>query len=313
MIKTIAFATLALLAGCQHTPSRPVPFPAGLAPQAILQEVRLGPSGSYVETNSLDDVVPLVAHLDPATALVIFDIDDTLLSTPVVLGRAGQREFFGSDSWYSWQRDLPVGDRYKKACRFAFLGINYEAATAEPTVDAAAVVDAIKTHKLILTSRSPDYRGGTERELKFAKIPLPHSILNEPAVTLVLDDTPMTYSNGILMTRGADKGKALEKLLEKSPQEYKDIVLVDDGWGNILDMNAASAAKERTFHGILYTGIKRDINAGNTDRATWRRWTIPEVDASEAERAWQEWIRRTGNVYPLRVSRFSTDGDCNGK
>ncbi|UXI66254.1 DUF2608 domain-containing protein [Tahibacter amnicola] len=316
-MRRIALLLPLVLAACQHAPERSadevvlraMAIPANDAPAAE-GVISLGPSSRYIETRNLTDVADVIRPLPPATTLVVFDIDDTLLSTAYLAGKSGSREFFGSDAWYNWQRDLPDGDPHKQACRFAFLGMNFEGEVGEPTVHAAKAVASVTLDKLILTSRSPDYRGGTERELKLSEVPFPAPITTEPALTVYFNKTPMTYSNGILMTRGADKGKALEALLKSAQRPYTDVVLVDDGWKNILDMSDASAAAGRQFHGVLYNGVKRDINAGVVDREQWKKYTLSDDQKQQAQAAWDSWMQRFAQLYPERASRLTAAGEC---
>ncbi len=305
-----------LLSGChlgwfsRDTPAASVGTAAAPSIPQIGDEIDLGANESYIESNTLGAVSSLLARLPREDTLVVFDIDDTLLTTPFVDGNAGAREFFGSDSWYVWQSDLPATDPHRQACRFVFLGLNFEAAIAVSTPLAAETVAAVANDKLMLTSRSPDYRGGTERELKRAGIPFPPSIAPQPALSVMLNGKPLSYVNGILMTRGANKGEALRALLATAGRVYSDVVLVDDGWKNILDMSDASRQDGRRFHGVLYTGVKRDHNAGNTDRASWKKFTLADADAKAADKAWTRWLKSFGQLYPERARLLDAEHDC---
>lgn len=305
-----------MLAAChggwlrREAPAAPVATAAAPSIPQIGDEIDLGPNESYIESNTLGALPVLLARLPPADTLVVFDIDDTLLTTPFVDGREGTRQFFGSDSWYVWQSDLPHSDPHWQACRFAFLGLNFEAATAVATPLAAETVAAVKNDKLMLTSRSPDYRGGTERELARAGIPFPASIAPQPALTVIANGKPLSYVNGILMTRGGNKGESLRALLATAGRVYTDVVLVDDGWKNILDMSDASRQDGRRFHGILYTGVKRDHNAGNIDRGSWKKLVISDADAKAADQDWARWMKAFGKLYPERAKLLDAQHDC---
>src|SRR5262249_38873353 len=56
--------------------------------------------------------------------LLVLDIDDTLLTSPV---------FYGSDAWYEWQRSLPAGDNRAVPCLFDVIAINTELGTQVET------------------------------------------------------------------------------------------------------------------------------------------------------------------------------------
>jgi FMN phosphatase YigB (HAD superfamily) len=262
----------------------------------------------YVKTRLLSDVKSLADTLPTATTLVVFDIDDTLLSTPFVSNKSEERRFFGSDAWYNWQRGLPSDDPHAVPCIYDFLALNYEADTQPATEEAAgAIVKSISSDKLLLTSRSPDYRGGTERELKEVKIlPIPQ-LTSDPNVFIrTLKGVPMTYINGIYMTKGADKGKALVALLERLEidKKYSDVVLVDDGWKNIQNMYVSMRAENIRFHGFLYTRIKTDPAAGILDPSKVEPPRLSKHEVRVADRAWSRWLRALNKVYPERKERF---------
>lgn len=267
---------------------------------------------SYVATRSLADLPKIIAPLPRATTLVVLDIDDTLLTTPFIDGDSGPRVFFGSDSWYSWQAGLGRDDPEKVACVFPFLAINYESSIETPTEsDAADVVASVASDKLILTSRSPDYRGGTERELKRARIPLPAPITTEAALVVDLGGTPATYEHGVYMTRGGDKGIALFALLARPhAHRYTDVVLVDDGWKNIVQMNNAVLAHGLAFHGLLYTGVKTDPSTGILDLDRQKKFEVDRDTAQAADTAWRDWLSHFGQLYPERARRFASGEDC---
>ena len=312
--KTFVLAVAIALSACQSAPpTRPVAQDASPRDESA-QLTTLSPAlPEYVETGSLADVKSFADTIPYATSLVVFDIDDTLLSTPMIEGRKDKREFFGSDSWYGWQSSLDEMDAYKlpKTCLFDFLAINYETGTQQATEEkVGGIVDGVSADKVFLTSRSPDYRGGTERELAQAKIKLPSQLTLDPNVFVRRPDgTAMTYINGIYMTKGANKGEALVALLQKLnlSHKYSDVVLVDDGWKNIQQMSAALSARGIRFHGFLYTGIKKDPAAGTTSPS---QVDIPHLDKAISDAAvvsWTNWFAALRSAYPLRAKRFEVN------
>jgi len=285
-----------LLARAEAIVTRPAPTAASLAE-----------APSYIVTDRLSDVSGVTATLPVARTLVVFDIDDTLLTTPLVGDSTSQHVFFGSDTWYVWQVEPRTDAKKKVPCIFDFLGINYEAATLVPTEPAAKqIVTSGAFDKLILTSRSPNYREGTERQLHDAEIPLPASLTSRASAFVTSrDGTAMTYLNGILMTRGYDKGEALFALLRELgiERKYIDVVLVDDGWKNIVQMNAAVVGRGLQFHGVLYKGVKLDPSVGLLE-GDMKPFDVPEDEQAQAARAWDTWMNALKIAYPDRANKI---------
>ena len=170
----------------------------------------LRPDGASSEVRDITDlaaVAPALAESRERTLLVL-DIDDTLLTS------AG---FYGSDTWYEWQHKLPANDPDKVPCIFSLIALNYEAGTQLPTqADGPALINAIHADKLLLTSRSAFYRGGTLRTLASAGYSLPAMLggITEGRswdFRKAPDARPMrvVYDQGLFMTTGQDKGKVL--------------------------------------------------------------------------------------------------------
>jgi hypothetical protein len=235
----------------------------------------------------LKEAETLAASLPLETTLVVFDIDDTLLTTPDI-GTPPHPQFFGSDRWYVWQnKELKEGDADKLKCLFDIIAINYELGTQKATQpDAPDVVARIANDKMLLTSRSPNFRGATVRELRdahYAPIATiddkPDAIDGEMFVIPEAGTTRMTYADGIFMTRGYDKGEALIRLLERVGKRdaYSTVILVDDGQSNIDKMKAALAKSNINYYGLRYEGIKTDPPPAVTGdelteaRASWQQ------------------------------------------
>lgn len=250
MNRLVPFVLMTALSGCATTPSPP---PAA-APTALVTQAP--PPSRPVVSNILDsknlhDAEALAHSLPLEATLVVFDIDDTILTAP---------RFFGSDTWYRWQKNLPDDDQNKITCLFTdLLGFDYEAAGLMPTqVDAAEIFNRIPNDKLFLTSRSPDYRGGTERELVGNGVVLPSLILGQsPQLLINSASKRMTYDRGIYMTAGFDKGEALVQLLDGS-KKYTAVILVDDGAFNIERMQIALKKEGIDYYGVRYFKIKED-------------------------------------------------------
>src|SRR5688572_29185733 len=158
----LAFLTV-LLAGCVAIPERsrgPTPT-AGttLSPEAV-------PASTVLKIKDLREVEAYASRLPRERTLVVFDIDDTLLTTPRQAD--GERVFFGSDRWYVWQAyGLPPSHPQKiGACLFEVITANAaQARQVETQDDAMEILERIPNDKLMLTSRSPDMKAATDAQL----------------------------------------------------------------------------------------------------------------------------------------------------
>ncbi len=263
-----------------------------------------GPAPSQARKSSLIISIEDLAQVAPAMGsgtertLVVFDIDDTLLTSET---------FYGSDYWYEWQKELPDGHSAKVPCRFDVIAMNYEAGTQRRTQDDSSnIFNSISGDKLLLTSRNAVSRGGTMRELLKAGYVMPPQIdgSNEGVLYLWKNDaadTPkvVSYSEGVFMASGKDKGKALVNLLARVRKDYDRIVLVDDGVRNIESMRAALAQTKISYLGLHYTRIKKPL-------------PLPAERAgseAEATRAWAQLESYLGNVFPERLQELEA-GKC---
>jgi hypothetical protein len=250
-------------------------------------------TSDVVTTGDLVDVLKVLSEPYNGRTLLVLDIDDTLLTSPT---------FFGSDAWYEWQKTLsPLSPGYVP-CKFDVIAMNYEAGTQVPTqADAVAAINAIPLDKIMVTSRSPMYRGGTIRELKKAGYELPASLQpglagaiyeyrpdpRQPGVT-------MSYHQGVLMVAGQNKGLALVDLLTHMQITYDRVVQVDDGEKNIDAMRDAMTSAGIEYRGVRYNRIDKNVDAAR------------EQQGIEGWRAWQQLLAAT---YPERLARLKA-GEC---
>jgi hypothetical protein len=246
-----------------------------------------------VDTRDLVDVLKLLSEPYKGRTLLVLDIDDTLLTSPT---------FFGSDAWYEWQKTLSPQSAGYVPCRFDVIAMNYETGTQVPTQsDAAGAINAIPLDKIILTSRSPMYRGGTIRELTQAGYELPAPL--QPAFAGAMyeyrsdPDQPgvtVSYHQGVFMVAGQNKGRLLLDLLHHLQVRYDRVVLVDDGERNLTDMRDALASVGMDYRGVRYSRIEKTIDAAR------------EQQGIEGWKAWQQLLAAT---YPERLARLQA-GQC---
>lgn len=250
-------------------------------------------TSDFVITADLVDVLKVLGEPYRGRTLLVLDVDDTLLTSPT---------FFGSDAWYEWQKTLSPQSPGYVPCKFDVVAMNYETGTQVPTqADAVAAINAIPLDKIILTSRSPMYRGGTVRELKKAGYELPPPLQpafagaiyeyrpqpNQPGVTF-------SYHQGVFMVAGQNKGLALVDLLKHLQVAYDRVVLVDDGQKNIDDMRDAMSSAGIEYRGVHYSRIDKTVDAAR------------ERQGIEGWKAWQQLLATT---YPERWARLQA-GEC---
>lgn len=250
-------------------------------------------TSTTLTTSDLVDVLKILSEPHKGRTLLVLDIDDTLLTS---------QAFFGSDAWYEWQRSLTPQSPGYVPCKFDVIAMNYEAGTQVPTQDdAVAAINAIPLDKIILTARSPVYRGGTIRELKKAGYELPPPL--QPALAGAIYEyqpdpaTPgvtVSYHEGVFMVAGQNKGLLLIDLMKHLQVSYDRVVLVDDGEKNITAMGESMTSAGITYRGVHYTRIKKDMD------------TQREQEGIAGWKAWQQLLSTT---YPERLERIKA-GEC---
>jgi hypothetical protein len=204
--------------------------------------------------------------------LLVLDIDNTIMA---------MNQDLGSDHWFEWQNYLLTNEPdspFLVADTFPGLlevqGIIYNLGHMHPPepLQPALVAGLQKrgVSTIVLTSRGPEYRVATERELKrcgydLAATALPvHDVPGgsylayDPArpeedgltadelKTFKLEEPrPVSYENGIFMTAGQHKGIMLLTLMHHTNRDIKAVVYVDDNVRHVG--NVFSAAVDRNL------------------------------------------------------------------
>jgi hypothetical protein len=260
----VVLPILLLLSACASTASRP----------------SVDPDSRNAQTDDLakvaDDALQLAGVLGVESVLVVFDIDNTLLA---------MEQDLGSDQWYYWQRDLAAAEPCSDQLvgdRLLAQGALYHASAMRPTQpDAALQLRRLQQAGLTviaLTSRGPDYRLQTFRELRRNGMSFWPSAL-PPQAGFAEPFIPeggsrlARYEDGVFLTAGQHKGVMLNALLDRTGTPLPAaIVMVDDKSANIdaiLETYGGSEAVVRTWR---YT--REDGN-------------VAAFDAEEAAAQWQ--------------------------
>ncbi len=227
--------------------------------------IQLSSGAKIEEVTSFNQIAPVVQTLNqqykPENVLIVSDIDNTLLTNNGGLG---------GDIWYQWQRGklaVKPSPEQTVSCLFEdVIGMLYELspmALTEPQVPGLIEQwQAQGNPIMLLTSRSPDYRSPTERELNNKGIDASLTALapsGEADVTYrELLAREMSYSRGIMMTTGMHKGDMLAWILAKTGREFDAIVFIDDSQHNIDNMHERwqhESVDMRVFH---YTHVEAE-------------------------------------------------------
>jgi hypothetical protein len=247
-------------------------------------------------------VVVKYAHkIEPSRILLVLDIDNTLLAMDSPLG---------SDQWFEWQRYLiknePKSDD-RVADTFEGLleaqGLLYNLQHMHPPQEnlpgLMRRLQQMGIRTVVLTSRGPDFRVATERELRrngydFSKTALPTRDVPGGEYLPYDPDDPekdgltkdelakfhlgkpqvISYDDGIMMTAGQHKGAMLLTLLHDTKDDIDAIVYDDDNIRHVANVYAAVLARDREITAFHYTREDANIKKFNygSKKDTTRRW-----------------------------------------
>jgi hypothetical protein len=233
----------------------------------------------YENADPSDDVASIATVLDrvlaaanssgPSNILVVFDIDDTLMTMPQTLGGV---------AWWDWQDGVSKPDaRYYGnlgAAPADAQGILYELSAMRPvegdaTVNAVAAMQTAGIAVYALTSRGPGYRDATLRELRkngiaFSTAPecgpplcavrgrIPYSHLKttldalytpERLATLgfkTSNTSDIALESGVVLSAGRPKGVVLRALLASLPMRPTIVFAIDDTEKNVRSFRDAA-------------------------------------------------------------------------
>ena len=212
---------------------------------------------SETETANFSDVFERVQQEVAAhgaeNVLVAVDIDNTTLAMSQPLG---------SDQWYNWQYNFIFKD-IQSPHRLAtdldellrIQGVLFMLGKMQPPEpklpDFIEKIQQQGCCLIALTSRGPEFRPATERELKrngyefdssalevleplrgsflpYDKARPNTNGLSKEELNSLREPRPISYSSGIMMTAGQHKGYMLRNLLARSQRTFRAIVFVDD-------------------------------------------------------------------------------------
>ncbi|OFI32837.1 hypothetical protein BFC17_06415 [Alteromonas lipolytica] len=244
----------------------------------------------------------LNAQYGAENVLIVSDIDNTVLTS------AGD---LGGDIWYQWQRgklNIKPTDSQKVSCLFEdTISLLYELGPMKLTEEQLPGLlnnwQNSGNTLLLLTSRAPKNRSATERELLRNQIDVAAAALapisnNNPVYRKKLD-REMSYSRGVMMTTGMNKGTMLKWILNQTQREFDAIVFVDDSYTNIENMHASwlqDAIDMRIFH---YTHVE-------AQRIAQQGSVLTQAQANQMADDYARLMRTINSTFPARLN----NGEC---
>ncbi|KTD56026.1 hypothetical protein Lsai_2156 [Legionella sainthelensi] len=226
----------------------------------------------HYELDSFADIATLYEEMrsDPRSTLLVFDLDDTLITMTQPLGSVG---------WWDWQAELQKTGKdpdklftpdYQQLVRIQ--NILFQLIKMEVTdkyvlpflnhvTDQGAII-------LGLTARGKDHLSATMMQLKDNNFTVGDKLLfQEKGLKFRNNKTSLAdnfqcpqfskeviYQRGIMFLDGEDKGQALLCVLSKIKTEIKTIIFVDDAKRNSVSIDKAFTDRnDLLVLNVLYT------------------------------------------------------------
>lgn len=289
------------------------PVPTGAAQHTVIVASR---------TTKLEKPVAKAVFQDDASkVLIVFDLDDTLLT---------MKQDLGGVAWFKWQDQIingvwPCQKELRVAGNFTQLlkvqGILYELGNMKPTEPDVEkhILDLRKSGvaTYVLTARGPEFVNATHRELAAAKLLFPNapactgalclkrgviakddveaSVSNQlgaAALQTLGDPRNVNIANGVMMVSGQDKGIMLRLLLKNlSANPYDTVIFVDDDLKNVIDVAEQAAAISSNTLVYHYTRLEDDVAAFFKDDDEEEMLPARNLRQAKVAEAWEA-IRR---------------------
>ncbi|AUH70855.1 DUF2608 domain-containing protein [Legionella sainthelensi] len=226
----------------------------------------------HYEMDSFADIATLYEEMrsDPRSTLLVFDLDDTLITMTQPLGSVG---------WWDWQAELQKTGKdpdklftadYQQLVRiqnilFQLIKMEVTDKYVLPFLNHATDQGAII---LGLTARGKDHLSATMMQLKDNNFTVADKLLfQEKGLKFRNNKTSLAdnfqcpqfskeviYQRGIMFLDGEDKGQALLCVLSKIKTEIKTIIFVDDAKRNSVSIDKAFTDRnDLLVLNVLYT------------------------------------------------------------
>jgi len=209
-----------------------------------------------IDIDSMKDIKQYITDTD---TLIVFDIDNTLLTPPTDLG---------SDQWFSYLVQEKVNRGMSRAEAVAqVLPLYYHVHSIVDLISTEASlhehITLLKQHcdySLCLTARSLPMVEKTVEQLNNNKLIFHDSEHQERELGLA---HPSLYKDGVLFCGMNDKGEVLLRFLELIDYHPKAIIFVDDKEKYLASVEAAARKMNIKFVGLRYTRCDNRVIAYN--------------------------------------------------
>lgn len=256
------------------------------------------------QTDSFADIAAQYKRLDvdPKTTLMVFDLDDTLLTMTQPLGSVG---------WWDWQyellkqgsdSDILFTKDYQQLVRiqnilFQLIKMEETDEHVLPFLKKAARQGATL---MGLTARGKEHLSATLMQLKDNNFIVGEKLLfRKNGLKLENNKTSVAgpfhcpqfnreviYQQGIMFLDGEDKGEALLCMLVKTKQDIKTVIFVDDSKRNIISMDKAFVNRDDILVlNVFYTKenakeLEIQINP-NMQEQLFEQWNFIKMHLNE--------------------------------
>jgi hypothetical protein len=235
----------------------------------FLQLLCLVPTLAWGMTIESDDPASILPHLTPDT-LVVFDVDDTLVRATGHLGSRQWRNHIRSKLRAAGYVDEEVEEHLLRF--WLFVRPYCPHALLDETI---VSLIAQLPNTLACTRRHPVEADATEEDLASFNIrftapnesfplPCPH---------------PALYKNGVIYAGANPKSVALQAYLTLRGTKPTSLILLDDQWYNINDLEAANLTDN--YVGIRYSAIDARVAAFDPQIADLQWSTLPAYLSDE--------------------------------
>lgn len=256
---------------------------------------------SIDSTDQFSDVKTFVEEklkqYDKSEILIVLDIDNTILTSQTDLG---------GDIWYQWQNiELKIkptaNQQIEKPFLYDVVGLLYELGTMELTDPLISdCINNWQSHGITtfaLTSRAPNVRAATERELNKRKIHFNRTALGKSNGDTIIMFKNVSYMNGIMMTTGLNKGVMLDTIMNmtKTQESFKQIIFIDDSKKNVAKVQHKFANIDNVNLAIIYYKKVKE------DRKRKFGAVLTKEQADKMDREWKELKEVITRVFPERL------------
>jgi hypothetical protein len=201
--------------------------------------------GAIVQTEHIEDVL---SYVDQST-VVFFDVDDTLFTSNVQLGRA--HRFL--EEWGVLKKEGMDESQALKICREHWDAIQKKCLVRHLEPEIKSVLETIQArglYTMALTARAPRTAAITTEQLRFLDLSFTICSPLKLQVELPFENH---YQDGLWFVGLNEKGKSARKWLDTIPSHPGKIILIDDTCKHLKNMEENLADLKIEFIGIHYT------------------------------------------------------------